>query len=89
MFGKFGIVIIVMAALVCAGVLTGGEHFDLHVDASFVPGLIIMAAAVILTVASPRILQKLPEEKRQAAEIIIRLGSVILCAAGALAVFCG
>lgn len=89
MFGRLGIVIIVIAAFVCTGVLTDSENFALQMDMSFIPGLIIMAAAVVFACSAPAILRKLPEEKRQQAEVIIKLSSVVLCAAGALMVFCG
>ena len=89
MFGRFGIVIIVAAALVCAGVFAGSEGFRPIPDMSFLPGVIVMIAALILSAAAPGLTSRLPDEKRQTADMLVRLCSVALCAVGALLVFCG
>lgn len=89
MFGRFGVIFILLIVLLCTGFVSGSETIGLNVDAMIIPGIVIMIAALILSAAAPKLTEKLPSEKQQAANMLIRLGSVILCGIGAIVVFCG
>ena len=89
MFGRFGVIFILLIVLLCTGYVSGSKTMELNVDAAVIPGIVIMIAALVLSAAAPKLTGKLPYEKQQAANMLIRLGSVFLCGIGAIVVFCG
>jgi len=89
MFGRFGIVILLMIVLVCTGMISGSGSFTPNTDGNIIPGAIIIIVALVISLSAAKIVRKLPEEKRQTAANIIRLFSVFLCGIGAIVVFSG
>jgi len=89
MLGRFGIVIVMIAVLVCTGVLSESERFVPNIGMSVLPGVVIMIIAILFAAAADRIAGHMPEEKRQLGLLLIKLGAVILCGIGAIVVFSG
>jgi len=87
--GRIVPVILLLAVLVCTGVISGIEGIGFRMEGKYVPGLILMILSIVCLVAGPKIAGKFSGEKRSAVNAIIRLASVIICGVGAIVVFCG
>ena len=89
MRGKYGFWIILVIGLLGAGVFSGEGGSTSHWTGSTVFGLVIMLIAALTAAGADKVAEKLPFEDKQTAHIIVRLGAVVLCALGAIVVFCG
>lgn len=89
MRGKYGFWIILVIGLLGAGVFSGERGNVPHWTGNTVFGLVIMLIAALTAAGAEKVAEKLPFEDKRTAHIIVRLGAVVLCALGAIVVFCG
>ena len=77
---------ILVAVLAAAGFLGGGTRFGSGIRGASVPGLVMIAAAAVLALASGPLAGILPgrEDRREARSLAVRAAALLLCAAGAV-----
>ena len=89
MFGRYGAIFILIAVLVCTGMLSAADAFELNISGVSLAGSVIMLASVLAVVFSKRIAAAASPEKRKKVILILKLAAVFLCGIGAIVVFCG
>lgn len=89
MFGRFGMLIVLVAVFACTGLWKGTKVLVPMMNKYTVLGVGIMVAAIVLSALSGKIAGKFREDMHDRAGAITRLSALVLCGIGAIVVFCG